>query len=299
MNMMETRPTITSLEDTAHFKFPVEMVDASNFDVRSGAGHHIDIPKGAYQAVVRTDTRQILAIHGGSYKLTPHGSLIDSATDALYNSGIDMSSVIVKDSVYDKGAKVLRSIVFPKIVVEPTVGDLVEFRITIRNSYDGHWRYSMDAGARRLICLNGMTLPGAGSVSSNYRHTRKISSDAEGSKINNALEAFQDSNGVWRTWSETPISDQSIRRVWRRTLARCPTPAQPNKYNKKLLSSLIISWERDQRDMGSNLWTAYNTSTAWATHTFSKGKEHEAKKRREDAVHGMIKSKHWDDLIEA
>jgi len=51
--------------------------------------------------------------------------------------------------------------------------------------------------------------------------------------------------------------------------------------------------------MGSNLWTAYNTSTAWATHTFSKGKEHEAKKRREDAVHGMIKSKHWDDLIEA
>ena len=117
MNMMETRPTITSLEDTAHFKFPVEMVDASNFDVRSDAGHHIDIPKGAYQAVVRTDTRQILAIHGGSYKLTPHGSLIDSATDALYNSGIDMSSVIVKDSVYDKGAKILRSVSYTHLTL--------------------------------------------------------------------------------------------------------------------------------------------------------------------------------------
>lgn len=280
------------------YNFPVEIVDGSTFRIFDSLGLEMHIPSESYQAVIRTDTREVLAIHGSSYKLTPHSEIIEATNQALLESGLDLNHARVRDRVFDRGARIERRINFPQIITQPRVGDIVDFMITIRNSYDGSWRYQLDAGARRLVCLNGMTLPTNTAVRTRQRHTSAINVDGEATKIANAVDAFKDSEGVWRLWTETPVNDEQIKGVWARSLAHAPTPSRPDNVSNKLLDRLMTGWQRESRMLGRNLWAAYNASTAWATHEETVGKEHDVRKRRDERVHGMINSKEWKELAE-
>lgn len=284
------------LVNTQAYDFPVEMVDGSTFRIFDTQGLEMNIPSETYQAVIRTDTREVLAIHGSSYKLTPHKDIVEASNQALLESGLDLNHAEVKDRIYDRGARIERIISFPQITTRPAVGDIVDFKITLRNSYDGSWRYHMDAGARRLACLNGMTLPTKTAVRSRQRHTSAINVAGEATKIANAVEAFKDSESVWHLWTATPVNDDEVKDVWARTLAHSPTPSKPDNVSDRLLDQLMSDWQRDKRMIGSTLWAAYNTSTAWATHGKTTGREHDVRKRRDDRVHAMINSSAWKEI---
>ena len=284
-------------QPSSPFDFPVEIVDGSSFRIFDENGLEMNVPSGKHQAVIRSDTRDVLAIHGGSYKLTPHSEVADAAMDAIRASGVDLEEARIRDRVYDNGAKMLRTVSFPAITTQPRVGDIVEFEIVLRNSYDGSWRYGMSAGARRLICLNGMTLPSGMDVSTSQRHTRKIDTSSESQKISNALDAFQDAEGIWHTWSGLRCTKEDVQELWAGTLAHSPSPSAPDKVNGRLMDRLIDGWNKESWNLGPTPWAAYNVATSWASHSETKGKVHEARKRRHEAVDAMINSPKWLEMV--
>ena len=282
---------------TAAYDFPVEMIPGESFRIFGADCKEMHMPSKRYQAVARADTGDILAIHGGRYTLNTHADLVAKTDAVLQESGLDLDHIRVKDRVFENGCKFLREITFPNLVVTPQVGDTVEFRISMRNSYDGRWQFGLDAGARRLICLNGMTIAELGSVSSRKRHTTTFNLDAEARMLGNALEAFRDSEGVWRTWAERTVTEERVKHLWESTLARTPTPSNPVATSGKLMDRLINNWNTQSRTMGSTAWTAYNVATAWATHAETKGLMHDVQMRRDDQVSQMVSSEAWAELV--
>ena len=282
---------------TAAYDFPVEMIPGESFRIFGADGKEMHMPSKRYQAVARADTGDILTIHGGRYALNTHADLVAKTDAVLQESGLDLDHIRVKDRVFENGCKLLREITFPNLVVSPQVGDTVEFRISMRNSYDGSWQFGLDAGARRLICLNGMTIAGLGSVRSRKRHTTTFNLDGEARMLGNALEAFRDSEGVWRTWAERTVTEERVKHLWESTLARTPTPSNPVATSGKLMDQLITNWNKQSRTMGSTAWTAYNVATAWATHGDTKGRAHDVQMRRDEQVSDMVKSDAWAELI--
>lgn len=127
-------------------------------------------PTNAWQAIVRTDTREVLGIHSKSYKVVPNEPLFRGFDEALRTSDLDLQGLVVEDHVNYGGRRVVRNYRFPAITAEPRVGDIVELRISVVNSFDCANAFSAQVGGMRLWCLNGaVSLQGATSVYG--RHT--------------------------------------------------------------------------------------------------------------------------------
>ena len=131
----------------ADWDFPVERQDI--FD---GRGEVID----GHKAVVRTDTNDVLGVHGSRYTIVSNSDVVNSIDDAIRKANIS-KDVSVKISSIEGGRKMRGEILFNDLTDEPSVGDYVKFRISFFNSYDGSWAFTQAADGLRLFCLNGCT----------------------------------------------------------------------------------------------------------------------------------------------
>ena len=98
--------------------FPVETQPI--FD-RNG----VEIPGN--QAVVRTDTNDVLGVHGSRYQIVSHDDVVNSIMDAVKE--VDLSKDYTFDvKIADGGRKMRGEVLFNNLVVQPAVGDIVKFR---------------------------------------------------------------------------------------------------------------------------------------------------------------------------
>ena len=115
----------------------------------------VAVPENMARAIVRTDTNQVLGVHGSKYKAIKHDDVVNSVFEAVAASGIS-NDYDHKINVFDNGAKMRGIIRFNDLVIEPSVGDIIAFQLTFFNSYDGSWAFQQSAEGLRLDCLNGM-----------------------------------------------------------------------------------------------------------------------------------------------
>lgn len=209
-----------------------------------------------FQAIVRTDTNEVLGVHGRNYKVLPNEPLFRGFDDALRNSGIDLQGMKIQDHVNYGGRRVIRNYQFPTITTEPRVNDIVELRISVVNSFDSFNAFSAQVSGLRLWCLNGaVTTQGTTSVYG--RHTSGFDNARALSKINEAIGRYLTSATVWSEWSERELSD---------TQAKSALGAFPD-VNATLLKRLERAWEVESDNAGKTLWALYNATTRWSTHT--------------------------------
>jgi len=169
-------------------------------------------PAGEYQAVVREDTGTVLGIHRGSYKLVPNRAIFEPFEEAILGSGLDLEGIEVKEGTAYLGRTVVREYHFPRLTVEPRVGDVVEFKLTVLNSYDATNAFRVLMAGRRRLCLNGLI--GAERSASVYaRHTAGFSAERAVDGIRRAFERYLALWGLYNTlthWStHAPIRKAS------------------------------------------------------------------------------------------
>lgn len=212
-------------------------------------------PNAGYQAIVRTDTNAVLGIHGRSYKVVPNEPLFRGFDEALRASDLDLGELVVEDHVNYGGRRVIRNYRFPAITTEPRIGDTVELRISVINSFDCANAFSAQVGGMRLWCLNGaVSLQGGTSVYG--RHTSGFDNARALAKINEALERYLATSLNWSEWSQreiTPLEAQTA-------LESFPDP------NPRLLQRLEQAWATESGHAGNTVWALYNATTRWATH---------------------------------
>lgn len=268
------------------FNFPVEQQPIHDQLGNIIAGH---------QAVVRTDTDQVLGVHGSRYKIVSHDDVVNSVLDGIKSADLSDDYEVSVD-VLEDGRKLRGEILFNNLTVEPAVGDYVKFRVSFFNSYDASWSFSQQANGLRLWCLNGCTTPDT-VARSRYKHTASINVEGAAAKVINGLEHFKSRKDVWQSWMQTKLEQTQIENFFKKTVCKAFTRQQSvTKTNEKQLENLLSIWNDERNSLGSNKWALYNCLTYWATHTQDLRKPEIAKYNRELQIASAMKSKQWMEM---
>ena len=268
------------------FNFPVEQQPIHDQLGNIIAGH---------QAVVRTDTDQVLGVHGSRYKIVSHDDVVNSVLDGVKSADLSADYEVSVD-VLEDGRKLRGEILFNNLTVEPAVGDYVKFRVSFFNSYDASWSFSQQANGLRLWCLNGCTTPDT-VARSRYKHTASINVEGAAAKVVNGLEHFQSRKDIWQSWMQTKLEQPQIENFFKKTVCKTFTRQQSvTKTNEKQLENLLSLWSDERSSLGSNKWALYNCLTYWATHTQDLRKPEIAKYNRELQIASAMKSKQWEEM---
>lgn len=242
----------------------------------------IEVPQSMARAIVRTDTNQVLGVHGKKYKAIKHDDVVNSVFDALSKSNISRD-YNHKIEVFEDGKKLRGTIDFPDLVIEPTVGDHIHFQIVFFNSYDGSWAFGQQAQGLRLWCLNGCTSPDT-IAKTVAKHTTNVNVSASAAKIQVGLDAFFNSKDTYQRWMKQPINSDEVEHFLKLTLCKVRTNTSEQKHNFKQLDALMGEWKENSGHLGANKWALYNTMTAWATHTESSRSPAQTRRLRENQV---------------
>jgi hypothetical protein len=272
------------LDMTNDWSFPVETQPV--FDMH---GEEIN----GHQCVMRTDTNQVMGVHGSRYKAVSHDDVVNSILDGVAQA--DLSNDYTVDvEVLEDGRKLRGQILFNDLTVEPAVGDYTKFKVDFFNSYDASWSFSQQASGLRLWCLNGCTTPDA-VARSRYKHTASINVEGSANKMINGLQHFMSRKEVWQSWMRTSITDNQVETFFKNTVAKAFTRQnQISKTNEKQLENLLGIWADESNNLGRNKWALYNTLTYWATHTGELRTPHVARYNREAAIASAMRNKLWE-----
>ena len=267
-----------------YWEFDVEMQPV--FD------KHGEPIKGS-QHVVRTDTNQSLGVHGARYKMVRHDDVVNSILDSVSSANLS-DDYKMNVEVLEDGRKLRGEILFNDLVVEPTVGDYVKFKVDFFNSYDGSWSFSQAASGLRLWCMNGCTTPDA-VARTRYKHTTSINVEGSAAKISNGLHHFMTQKERWQSYMQTTVTTPMAEKFFKNTVAKAFTrQTQVTKTNEKQLEKLLEIWAGECQELGRNKWALYNCLTYWATHTQELRSPHTARYNREAAIASAMRSKHWE-----
>lgn len=279
--------------DTNKFDFPIEMKPIYTM---GSDGNVIELPKSHGQLAVNPRDNSVYKVHGGRYVPTNHKLVMDQVNEGLDKLGFNLETVQVTDTIARNriadGARVRRDIVFPNLVIQPAVGDIMNFKMSIFASYDGSWAHQITFSALRLWCLNGCVTPRT-MMRAYERHTRKISMEKHINRISESLELFHK-------------DEQLFKRMIERELAPAKTFELINAFasdrnrvvDEKLRDDLQLRYAT-YHSLGHSLYRAYNTFTDWSTHFEMKrgGLDHNVRFAREQKVAAFLRTPLWTSLM--
>lgn len=249
-----------------------------------------------HKAIVRTDSNEVLGLHGSRYKAVTHDDCVNSLIDSVKSAGIS-DDWDLKVECLESGRKMRGEILFNDLTVEPQVGDYVKFKVDFFNSYDGSWSFSQTASGLRLWCLNGCTTADA-VARSKYKHTSQLNVDGSAAKIAIGIDHFMNRKDEWQRFMQVKLDHEQVETFFKKTVARAPTrQLMASKTNEKQLENLLGIWRNEVSQLGQNKWALYNCLTYWATHTDEMRSPHTARYNRETAIAAAMKTKLWEEMV--
>lgn len=211
---------------------------------------------GNQQAIVRTDTNRILAVHGASYKLAKNEDVYGQVDEMLRKQTVlDINGMQVRDQTAYAGGRTIRTYAFPEHRISVGHGDETILKINVINSYDGSTGLRLCAGGYRMICSNGQVI---GEQLADYRnrHTSGYFTKNIPARLANSILSFTQAGDQWNEWRTTYITDFQAEECLKRIAGE----------SKMLLVNLMQMWQIETRHLGKTKWALFNTMTQWATH---------------------------------
>ncbi len=252
---------------------------------------YVSVPPSMARCIVRTDTNEVLGVHGSKYKAIKHDDVVNSVFDAVNSSGIS-KDYDHKIEIFDNGAKMRGIINFNDLVIVPAVDDYVKFQVKFFNSYDGSWAFQQQAQGLRLWCLNGCTT--ADTVANTWaKHTTNVNVKGSAAKIQAGLDAFFNTKDQYQQWMQTKTNDTFVETFLKHVVCRTPNKTSTFKWNERQLDTLMSHWYTEKKQLGSNKWALYNALTAWATHTNESKSPANTQRLRENQLSKVFKHNDW------
>lgn len=239
----------------------------------------------------------VLNLMSNRYSYLMHEEAENAQNEVLLSSGLNLDGMTVNREYTSNGARLKRYITLPNEVIQPVVGDVMQFGIELFNSYDSSYPFEQTTKAFRLWCLNGCTTP-LHTYNTRRKHTTNISIEGEGAKLALGVEAFYDSEGRYQAWSKQRLLTSQVERLFKATIVKKDGGKFP--YTVKTFDNLMQEWQRTSITMGRNVWTAYNVATAWASHIRSDSGSfaENTRRQRHAKVAQMLTHDLWKEMEE-
>ncbi len=228
----------------------------------------------SHRALVRSDNRGVLGVHGGQYSPVQIGEAFD-AVQPLLDSG---DARITRCGSLQGGKKVFVEATLEQATGEVKLGDVVRTKLVFRTSFDGTSPVDVAYVRERLACFNGMTSL-ARSALFRGRHTKGVHAElAKWRAEFAASKADLDAQlAQWRGMTRRRVNERSLKAYVREVLSP-GAGANEDTVVRGVDRIVELAHVAPGADPGT-LWGAVNAVTYWATH--ERGRSDDA---RETAV---------------
>ena len=239
------------------------------------------------KAIIDNKTRYVHTVVSDNYKLLNHNQILTIVAENLdklnekYNACVDVDpyqSRMKAEFIFD-GAKVPVS----------NVGDFISPSIIIKNSVDGSWALSMEFGARRLVCTNGMTVTKE-FMNFKQRHVPNLDSYELEQLIETGHKSVKDIVPVWNKWCNT-LADPKETKKQIETFNLNKTETKDlldvrEVESKANLDSWFCCTELDMKyEISVTQWVLFNIFTQFKTHCLNSMEKQESMDRKLRALY--------------
>jgi len=192
----------------------------------------------------------------------------------LVNSELDLTDMSRQFEQSHEGGRYAVTYTLPAHEIDLGNGDVSVLQLAHRNSGDGSWCFTLEAGAIRMICMNRQ-------VSIDYfslfktKHTPSMAPKEGAAKIAAVLQGFEAEKERWVAWKNQSITNMEAFKIFA-AAAKFKIDTQLSLHELLVSTSYRKSkamqymWKRYTTEevvaLGSNEWAAYNAMTGWATH---------------------------------
>lgn len=244
--------------------------------------------------IVREDTGDTLHVATDKYQVVTNEEAFGAFEDALHSSTLDLTDMQIGTDYSNGGARCFRQYLLPAHRVEVKPGNEVALRLLMMNSYDGSMKFRGQCGAYSFVCAN-TSIVGKDYAQFSMRHSGKIDVPKAIAGLTQAAEEYLETARQWKLWPQITVTDEQA-------MAVC---GDMPLATTTLTDLLVHAWLRAKTgsgpQTGPNLWTLYNTLTAWSSHTDDTLKTGRGQVRfdREKRVAALLEGKVWKALQEA
>ena len=239
-----------------------------------------------YQRVQNEANGASLAVHSENYRIIPYRETFEKFDNAIIQSGLDTTDMLVATDMTHDGARCFRQYLFPSVTISVGGKDLA-LRIISFNSYDGSYAMSFMAGFYVFVCAN-MSVLGTDLIKLKMKHVGDVETKFEDGATRVALAGslFVSSRDRLQKWAEIKVGPH--------TFAHLIDTCMPQS-TERLCNELVAGYATSQEP--KTLWSAYNVLTAWSTHTETTRKGYpQARALRERRVAACIEGAEWKAL---
>ena len=241
-----------------------DMYDRATTEVDLQQIHYVSDPvlfklnKPAW-AVVDTDNKRAIHLHGSNYQLVPYAKILNGLSDALDKYGITLDNTTMQFNVHpDLNYLRLRILFNDNSKFSPHAmttfeKDKLKFGIEVVSSYDATIVYKIRAMFLRLVCQNGMkSFDSLGETIK--KHTTHFDVDASFAKLQYLGSTFKKMRDTFEVYNSLPLSANEVDSIFTKF-----SNGSDNKYN--LLKNVL---ETDIHK--STLYDVYNALTNYSSH---------------------------------
>lgn len=233
-----------------------EFTRATELELYNEFGNRIN----GYKAIVNSnDDRHVFNVATNTYEIIQHEDVSNAVVQSLKNVGVEYKPI----RVTDMGKRMYIEFDLPTIKHDVAkVGDIINLRIGVYNSYDGSMGVRVETYGHRLRCSNGMWVS---EMFDRYysRHIRGIDLESIQTSIVTGIAAFQDNFcGKLENYANHIIKEESALEF----IEDCKeNKVIPLKYLDAIQGNITGRTGADIEPV-NNKWMLYNSITEVLTH---------------------------------
>jgi hypothetical protein len=222
------------------------------------------------QAVIYADTKEYIATVGSTYRLISNEETILPFATALIESNMDLTGMVFKASQNKAQSRSLMTFILPSYEVATSKNDTTQLQFVLRNSYDGSWKFQLDAGGFRLACANGQVIGDYMNMFNNM-HTSGFTITSMVDRLHHAINVFSDMGRYWLELQDIKLSSDDAMKHILTFLGKAPKTmaeqlAMLSSSRAKSIIKIVALYEKYVAELGDNAFALYNTMTDYASH---------------------------------
>tara|TARA_X000001382_G_scaffold97872_1_gene72201 strand:+ start:587 stop:1549 length:963 start_codon:yes stop_codon:yes gene_type:complete len=220
---------------------------------------------------------KLINVVGSKYRLEYQPKeCINIVEEMLVNSGLDLTGLTRRYSESHDGGRYLTSYDLPAHAFDMGNGEENIPQILHRNSYDGSWPFTIEAGVIRMACTNGQVLLDR-LATYTAKHTMSLNPVHGATKIAKCISTLDREKERWAAWRKHCISDMEAFKIFAKAakFKVDPTMSLEEIFSSKTwingrTKDIKFLWtqyvNKEVPALGANEWAVYNAMTHWSTH---------------------------------
>ena len=224
-----------------------------------------NVPVPRRKAIVREDTNEVLSIVGTNYRIMKHETVID-----LFGEKLNKAPDEVK--MTDDGGVMFAKFTLPSLKsAEVAKGDIIDFSLRVFNSYNMLTSTGFEVVGKRLVCMNGMTVPKS-MASFSFKHLNNDGMHRLTDTLLNVGDTIPETVEIWKKWTHTTPSYHRIAGFYDMLDIN-------DDIKKELLNK---SYPNDKAE--KTTWDHFNVLTRYTTHNMiNRGKNSLVNQRKKES----------------